>query len=176
MLKRLPNTSQVSQFRLRLTLDLTLRGKQHSTLTMAPGKNYNNIAAFHEKLASSKRILALCGAGLSASSGLPTFRGAGGLWRSRNATDLATPEAFEADPGLVWLFYTYRRHVALTASPNPGHFALATLAKKLPEFLCLSPNVDNLHIRAAHPGSQLRLLHGSLCTSSTPLPPFPTST
>lgn len=67
----------------------------------------NNLAAFHQKLAKADRILAICGAGLSAASGLPTFRGAGGLWRNYEATDLATPEAFAEDPGLVWLFYAY---------------------------------------------------------------------
>lgn len=74
---------------------------------MAPNADYNNIAAFHAKLARSRRILAVCGAGLSAASGLPTFRGAGGLWRNYEAISLATPEAFDADPGLVWMFYAY---------------------------------------------------------------------
>lgn len=61
-----------------------------------------DIAEFHTYLSSTRRIIAVCGAGLSASSGLPTFRGAGGMWRSYNATSLATPEAFSRDPGLVW--------------------------------------------------------------------------
>ncbi|KAK0617241.1 DHS-like NAD/FAD-binding domain-containing protein [Immersiella caudata] len=129
---------------------------------MAPPKNYNSIPAFHAKLQSARRILAVCGAGLSAASGLPTFRGPGGLWRNHQATDLATPEAFEDDPGLVWLFYAYRRHMALNVKPNPGHHALAALAEKVPGFLCLSQNVDGLHPRAGHPPEQLRLLHGSL--------------
>ncbi|KAK0641094.1 Sir2 family protein [Cercophora newfieldiana] len=131
---------------------------------MAPNNpRYNSIPAFHEKLLKSKRILAICGAGLSAASGLPTFRGAGGLWRNHEATSLATPAAFEDNPGLVWLFYAYRRHMALTAQPNAGHHALAALARKLPGgFLCLSQNVDGLHPRAGHPAEQLRLLHGSL--------------
>lgn len=106
---------------------------------MAP---HNDVAAFHEALASSKRILALCGAGLSASSGLPTFRGAGGLWRNHDATDLATMKAFRRDPGLVWLFYAYRRHMAVSAKPNKAHYALAALAEKNPDFLCLTQNVD----------------------------------
>ncbi|KAJ3945394.1 uncharacterized protein N0V96_005426 [Colletotrichum fioriniae] len=126
---------------------------------MAP---HNDVAAFHEALASSKRILALCGAGLSASSGLPTFRGAGGLWRNHDATDLATMKAFRRDPGLVWLFYAYRRHMALSASPNKAHYALAALAEKNPDFLCLTQNVDGLSPRAGHKEDQLRLLHGSL--------------
>lgn len=116
------------------------------------------------RLPTARRILALCGAGLSASSGLPTFRGAGGLWRSHDATSLATPEAFAADPGLVWLFYAYRRHMALRAQPNAGHLALAKLAAEQAgvDFLCLSQNVDGLHVRAGHDGRRLRLLHGSL--------------
>src|SRR4051812_46042756 len=88
------------------------------------------------------RIMVVCGAGLSASSGLPTFRGAGGLWRNYDATSLATPEAFIDDPGLVWLFYAHRRHMSLKAKPNMGHYALAELAKKMGNrFLCVSQNV-----------------------------------
>lgn len=107
---------------------------------MAP---HNDVQAFHEALRSSRRILALCGAGLSASSGLPTFRGAGGIWRNHDATKLATMEAFRTDPGLVWLFYGYRRHMSLTAQPNTGHKALAALARCNKEFLCLTQNVDS---------------------------------
>ncbi|KHN99090.1 NAD-dependent histone deacetylase, silent information regulator Sir2 [Metarhizium album ARSEF 1941] len=126
---------------------------------MAP---HNDIEAFHEVLLSSRLILALCGAGLSASSGLPTFRGAGGLWRMHSPTKLATMRAFKTDPGLVWLFYGYRRHLALKANPNPGHQALAALARKNADFLCLTQNVDNLSQRANHPTEQLCALHGSL--------------
>ncbi|KAI4199627.1 MAG: hypothetical protein LQ350_004502 [Teloschistes chrysophthalmus] len=134
----------------------------------------NNIPAkdresFTEHLQKSKRILALCGAGLSASSGLPTFRGAGGLWRNYDATSLATPEAFEEQPDLVWQFYSHRRHMALNVNPNPAHYALAELARKRPEFVTLTQNVDGLSPRANHPAEQLHLLHGSLfdvrCTS-----------
>jgi NAD-dependent SIR2 family protein deacetylase len=90
--------------------------------------------------------MALCGAGLSASSGLPTFRGAGGLWRNYEATSLATMEAFKADPGLVWLFYGYRRHMSLSVKPNAAHYALAALARqKQQEFLCLTQNVDSTY-------------------------------
>lgn len=107
---------------------------------MAP---HNDVEAFHEVLKSSKRVLALCGAGLSASSGLPTFRGAGGLWRNHDATRLATMRAFKTDPGLVWLFYGYRRHLCLQADPNPGHYALAALARENKDFICLTQNVDS---------------------------------
>ncbi|KAI1418773.1 DHS-like NAD/FAD-binding domain-containing protein [Xylaria sp. FL1777] len=121
-----------------------------------------SIAEFRELVNSSNRILALCGAGLSAGSGLPTFRGAGGLWRNHESTSLATPEAFERDPALVWLFYAWRKHMALQANPNRGHYALAELAKKKENFLCLTQNVDGLSPRAGHPDSKLRLLHGSI--------------
>lgn len=118
--------------------------------------------SFQRHLAQSTRILALLGAGLSASSGLPTFRGAGGLWRTHDATQLATPEAFSRDPGLVWQFYSYRRHMALKAKPNPAHYALAELARRRDGFIALSQNVDGLSPRARHPAPQLKLLHGSL--------------
>ncbi|KAI0392963.1 histidine phosphatase superfamily [Xylariaceae sp. FL0594] len=122
-----------------------------------------SIPEFRDLVTSSKRILALCGAGLSAASGLPTFRGDGGLWRNYEPTTLATPEAFEDDPALVWLFYAWRKHRAMKAKPNMGHYALAQLASRKEEgFLCLSQNVDGLHHRAGHPPSQLRLLHGSI--------------
>jgi NAD-dependent deacetylase sirtuin 5 len=101
-----------------------------------------DVQEFHDVLTSSKRILALCGAGLSAASGLGTFRGAGGMWRNHQATTLATPEAFEKDPGLVWLFYSYRRHMALKAKPNAGHFALVELSKKMRGFVTMTQNVD----------------------------------
>ncbi len=101
--------------------------------------------SFSSHLGSSNRILALLGAGLSAASGLPTFRGAGGLWRSHDAVSLATPEAFNVDPGLVWQFYSYRRHMALQARPNPAHYALAELAKRKEGFVTLSQNVDGIH-------------------------------
>jgi NAD-dependent deacetylase sirtuin 5 len=103
-----------------------------------------DLESFQEHLNKSTRILALLGAGLSASSGLPTFRGAGGLWRTHDAVQLATPEAFQVDPGLVWQFYSYRRHMALKAKPNPAHYALAELARKKEAFLTLSQNVDGI--------------------------------
>ena len=68
------------------------------------------------------------------------------MWKRYRATDLATPEAFDEDPGMVWQFYAYRRHMALQAQPNPAHFALADLAKKKTGFACLSQNVDGTQI------------------------------
>ena len=133
------------------------------------GLNAEAVASFHEHLKGSKRIMALVGAGLSAASGLPTFRGAGGIWRNRDATILATPKAFADNPGLVWQFYSYRRHMAFSAKPNPAHYALAALSQMNPRFITLTQNVDDLHQRAGHPPERLYSLHGSLvdvrCTS-----------
>ena len=121
-----------------------------------------DVSSFVSHLQNSKRIVALLGAGLSASSGLPTFRGAGGFWRTNDATMLATPNAFRNDPGLVWQIYYYRRHMALNAKPNRAHLALAELARRNPNFITLSQNVDGLSPRAGHPPEQLKLLHGNL--------------
>ncbi|KAF2227346.1 NAD-dependent deacetylase sirtuin-5 [Elsinoe ampelina] len=121
-----------------------------------------DLDSFTQHLQSSSRILALLGAGLSASSGLPTFRGAGGLWRTHDATSLATPDAFDEDPGLVWQFYSYRRHMALAVQPNRAHLALAEFARRKDGFMTLSQNVDGLSQRAKHPAEKLQLLHGSL--------------
>lgn len=98
----------------------------------------------------------LTGAGVSAESGLPTFRGAGGIWRGYPATQVATPEAFSADPLLVWQWYSMRRGKHKEVKPNPAHFALAQLEREMGErfFLC-TQNVDSLHEQA---GSQ-RVLH-----------------
>ena len=109
-----------------------------------PSIPLGDLESFTVHLKSSTRILALLGAGLSASSGLPTFRGAGGLWRCHDAISLATPEAFQDDPTLVWQFYSYRRHMALQAKPNKAHFALAELARKRKDFITLSQNVDGI--------------------------------
>ena len=100
------------------------------------------VATFHSHLQKSTRIIALIGAGLSAASGLPTFRGAGGIWRNREATMLAQPDAFADNPGLVWQFYSYRRHMAFAANPNPAHYALAKLSKRNSKFITLTQNVD----------------------------------
>jgi len=102
------------------------------------------------------------------------------MWRTHDATSLATPQAFERNPGLVWQFYSYRRHMALKAKPNPAHYALAELARKREGFITLSQNVDGAYVpqadsskliahdppglspRAQHPSDKLKLLHGSL--------------
>lgn len=130
------------------------------------------LVEFQDHLRKSKRIVALVGAGLSVSSGLPTFRGSQGLWKNFNMIDLATPDAFYIDPGLVWQFYSWRRINALKARPNNGHKALAKLARLSKDgfqFITITQNVDGLLIRAGHPKETLYEIHGSLfdlrCTS-----------
>jgi len=132
----------------------------------------SHLAEFQECLRQLKRIVALVGAGLSVSSGLPTFRGSQGLWKNFNMIDLATPDAFYIDPGLVWQFYLWRRHQALLAQPNNGHKALAKLAEsKSRSFITITQNVDGLLARAGHSAKSLYEIHGSLfqlrCTSFT---------
>lgn len=113
------------------------------------------------KAASSARCgVVLTGAGISAESGLATFRGQGGWWRDYDPRRLATPQAFEQDPRLVWEWYQWRRQQALAARPNSGHLAIAALEKLFPEFLLVTQNVDGLHQRAG--SSKLVELHGNI--------------
>ncbi len=111
-------------------------------------------------LAQAGHIAVMTGAGVSAESGIPTFRGPGGLWRGRDPMTLAAPEAFAADPGLVWEFYNWRRALVARAVPNPAHIALVELARRVPRLTLITQNVDRLHQRA---GSRDVLeLHGNL--------------
>ncbi|KAE9579014.1 NAD-dependent protein deacylase [Colletotrichum fructicola] len=124
------------------------------------------VADFHGTLKQSKRIVAIVGAGLSAASGLATFRQASGPWTNQDMTQVASPAGFRHDPGMVWQFYTYRRQEALRAKPNPAHYALAELARRVPGFITLTQNVDNLSQLAGHPADQMKELHGNLFTLS----------
>jgi NAD-dependent deacetylase len=120
------------------------------------------------------RVFVLTGAGVSAESGIPTFRGAGGLWRNFRIEEVASPVAWARDPRRVWEFYSMRRRVAAAAQPNPGHTAIAELEGKLGErfFLC-TQNVDALHERA---GSQrVAHMHGELFKSRCDRSPDPAS-
>jgi NAD-dependent deacetylase len=113
-----------------------------------------------QRLARAERVLVITGAGISAESGVPTFRGEGGLWRGFQAQDLATPEAFRRDPSLVWDWYRWRRGVCNEAQPNPGHHALVELERRAPDYLLLTQNVDGLHPRAG--SRKLAELHGCI--------------
>ena len=113
------------------------------SLKLPVGVSAEDFDKFTAHLQSSRRILAICGAGLSASSGIATFRGAGGVWRTHSAKDLSTPEAFAQDPVLVWQFHAELRRASLTALPNDGHRALAKLAQEKGEdFLTIMLNID----------------------------------
>lgn len=107
-------------------------------------------------------ILVLTGAGVSAESGLATFRGPGGHWEGHDPTRLATPEAFQLDPLTVWRFYAWRREQALAALPNPAHRAVADIETLHGDFLLATQNVDGLHERAG--SRKIVRLHGSLWT------------
>jgi hypothetical protein len=100
--------------------------------------------AFSTYLKSSKRILALLGSGLSAASGIDTFVGAGGFWRTHDVRRLSTNGAFKEDPSLLWWFYTVRRREALGARPNKGHLAVAALAQRMSDagMLTICQNID----------------------------------
>lgn len=114
-------------------------------------------------LRDARRVVALTGAGISADSGLPTFRGAkNGLWQRFAPEDLATPEAFAREPDLVWAWYQWRRALVARARPNAGHVALVEIERRAPAFTLVTQNVDGLH-RAA--GSRnVITLHGELMT------------
>jgi NAD-dependent deacetylase len=108
------------------------------------------------------RILVLTGAGVSAESGIPTFRGKDGYWRNLDPAKLATPEAFARDPKLVWDWYRERRQRIRNAKPNAGHEAIAKLAEKADEFLLVTQNVDDLHARAGIPAEKIVQIHGDI--------------
>jgi len=116
------------------------------------------------KVSRADRVFVLAGAGLSAESGIPTFRGVGGLWRNYRIEEVASPEAWQRDARLVWEFYSMRRRVAAAAKPNPAHFTLAKLEGVLRDrlFVC-TQNVDDLHEQAGS-GNVIHM-HGELFKS-----------
>ncbi len=111
-------------------------------------------------LTQAKSVAVLTGAGISAESGVPTFRGAGGLWKEHKAEDLATPEAFARDPRLVWEWYNWRREIIAKAAPNPGHKALVQVEIRKPRFTLITQNVDGLHDMAG--SGKILKLHGDI--------------
>lgn len=139
--------------------------------------------AARQWLREASSVAALTGAGVSAESGVPTFRGSNGLWKQYRAEELATPGAFARDPKLVWEWYDWRRSLIADAKPNPGHYALAEAEARARKFTLITQNVDGLHELA---GSRNVLrLHGSIWTlrclacateredRRTPLPEIP---
>jgi NAD-dependent deacetylase len=108
------------------------------------------------------RVLVITGAGVSAESGIPTFRGKDGYWRNLDPIKLATPEAFARDPELVWQWYRERRHSIRNAQPNAAHEAIANLAQSADEFQLVTQNVDNLHERAGLAKAEMVQIHGDI--------------
>jgi len=134
-------------------------------------------------LAGVRRVAVLTGAGISAESGVPTFRGQDGLWKQYRAESLATPEAFERDPALVWEWYDWRRGLIAPVEPNAGHRVLAGWEGLFGDFAVITQNVDGLHAKAG--SRNVVELHGNIwklrCTKEgtveevreTPLPRLP---
>ena len=113
-----------------------------------------------DRLAQTNYLLVITGAGISAESGIPTFRGADGLWKNYRAEELATPWAFERDPETVWQWYDWRRGIIENAQPNPGHLAIKELEEMFKSFLLITQNVDGLHARTGI--KSMIEIHGNL--------------
>jgi NAD-dependent deacetylase len=118
------------------------------------------IGAVRGRLEKAEAVTVLTGAGVSADSGVPTFRGESGLWRNFRAEDLATPVAFERNPRLVWEWYNWRREKIAGCSPNPAHAALASMENLIPGFTLITQNVDGLHRSAG--SRKLIEIHGNI--------------
>ncbi|HEX3549490.1 MAG TPA: NAD-dependent deacylase [Candidatus Elarobacter sp.] len=113
-----------------------------------------------DRLHGARAVMVLTGSGISAESGLPTFRGVGGLWRTHRVEELASPDGFARDPRLVWTWYAERRKAHAAVKPSPAHVALAELERRARDFTLATQNVDSLHLLA---GSRNVLeLHGAL--------------
>ncbi len=133
-----------------------------------------DLADLRARLAAAGSVCVLTGSGISAESGLPTFRGIGGLWRTHRVEQLASPQGFARDPRLVWTWYNERRTAHKGVDPSPAHVALAEIERRVPDFTLVTQNVDSLHLRA---GSRNVLeLHGKLrdakCTRCDARRPF----
>src|SRR5579884_547709 len=101
-----------------------------------------------ERLAHARAVCVLTGSGISAESGLPTFRGAGGLWRTHRVEELASPDGFARDPELVWTWYAERRRAHAGVRPSAAHVALAAIEREAADFTLATQNVDSLHLLA----------------------------
>jgi NAD-dependent deacetylase len=122
--------------------------------------NEDDINRAAERLANTKYLLVITGAGISNESGIPTFRGNDGLWNNYRAEELATPWAFEKDPVTVWKWYDWRRGIIGKAEPNPGHLAIKELEDRFENFLLITQNVDGLHGRTGV--KKIVEIHGNL--------------
>lgn len=127
---------------------------------MLQGMSDEKLEVLAARLRRASRVTILTGAGVSAASGVPTFRGSGGLWREFRAEDLATAEAFGRNPALVWEWYAWRRGLVASCQPNPAHEAIARWSREFDRCTVITQNVDDLHVRAGT--SHLIRVHGSL--------------
>jgi NAD-dependent deacetylase len=116
-----------------------------------------------EKLKQSKKVAVLTGAGISAESGVPTFRGEKGLWKTYKPEELASFNAFIKNPHLVWEWYAFRKKLINKVQPNPGHIALSRMERLYPEFTLITQNVDGLHWKAGN--QNILELHGNIMRS-----------
>lgn len=131
------------------------------TLTYTPEQGHDVLLPLAQALGSAQKVVVFTGAGVSAESGIATFRnGANALWSRNDAQRMATPEAFHANPARVWGWYEYRRAVIARAQPNPAHLAIAALTRHFPELRVVTQNVDDLHERAG--SNDVIHLHGRL--------------
>ncbi|XP_051990857.1 NAD-dependent protein deacylase sirtuin-5, mitochondrial-like [Xyrauchen texanus] len=154
----------ISQFILRTAAPHFQWGRWTRVHTPVTCRTNSDMATFREIFSKSKHIAIITGAGVSAESGIPTYRGAGGHWRAWKTQDLATPESFSRNPSRVWEFFHYRRELALNAQPSAAHHAIAEcearLSKQGRSVVVITQNIDELHHRA---GSKHVLdLHGNL--------------
>lgn len=111
-------------------------------------------------LTTARRVVAFTGAGMSAESGVPTFRGDDGIWKKFKPEELANLDAFMRNPELVWEWYAHRKRIIASIQPNPGHYALAKMEKMFPCFAVITQNIDNLHRRAG--STTVFELHGNI--------------
>jgi NAD-dependent deacetylase len=124
------------------------------------GRQQTDIQKAIQILSTTRSLFVLTGAGISAESGVPTFRGKDGLWKNYSAMDLATPEAFSRDPKLVWEWYHWRQDIIRAAQPNKGHVAIVNMENRIDSFMLLTQNVDNLHQRAG--SINVTEIHGNI--------------
>jgi NAD-dependent deacetylase len=119
-----------------------------------------------ERIRKARKASVLTGAGISAESGIPTFRGAGGIWEKYDFTKLATPEGFKEDPRLVWEWYQLRQREMKKAKPNPAHETIAKMEQHFDEFTVLTQNIDGMHKRAG--SRNIIELHGNIWRMKCP--------
>jgi NAD-dependent deacetylase len=120
----------------------------------------SSLEAARDQLRTARSVSVLTGAGVSAESGIPTFRSNGGFWRNNRFEDLATPAGFARDPKFVWEWYEERRRGIAATQPNAAHFAIAELERRAPQFTLITQNVDGLHHVAG--SKNVNRLHGDI--------------